>query len=146
MTEEAAIFQASVQGFRTNASRGVVVITIESPIEYHAKIAGMIPHGSWVAVAKLAQQPEKKEQLKGPKSLAQEAGKMCASVEFRNFLWNEFETTGGILWADFVEEEAIKLVRDQCGVQSRSEIIAGTPAADKWNDLIARFEYWRRGK
>lgn len=146
MTNPAAAFQATVHGFRTVPSRGVISITIECPIEEHARIAEIAQHGAWVAVARL----ETKESLpvkdsmgtraEAPKSYAQEAGKWCANPEFQTFLKNYY----GSSIEQFGEEDAARWVRHYCIVESRSKIIEGTPAAAKWSDLMARFEIARR--
>ena len=73
-----------------------------------------------------------------PKSYAQLAGKWCADSEFQNYILKGAP--------DHREgEEAIEYVRRYCGVQSRTEIIEGSAAAAKLNDLIARFYIWRQG-
>ena len=140
MTNPAAAFQATVHGFRTVPSRGVISITIECPIEEHARIAEIAQHGAWVAVARLERKPDIPAKPAGLKSYAQEAGAMCASAEFQTFLGNEYGTLG----IRFKEDDAIVLVYQHCNISSRKEIIEGTPAAAKWSDLMARFEIWRR--
>ena len=67
-----------------------------------------------------------------PKSYAQDAGKWCADPEFQKFIG----AANGSIAAD--------IVREYCRVQSRKEILEGTPAAAKWSDLMARFEIARR--
>lgn len=52
-----AMFEATVHGFRTIPSRGVVSITVEAPLEKHAEIARIAEHGAWLVLARL--DPEK---------------------------------------------------------------------------------------
>ena len=145
MTNPAAAFQATIHGFRTIPSRGVLQVTIEAPIEEHARIAEIAQHGAWVAVARLEKKPTDDsskyksshvqfdyESSTKPKSYAQEAGKWCADPEFQKFIG----AANGSIAAD--------IVRETCGVQSRKEILEGTIAAAKWSDIMARFEIERR--
>lgn len=39
--------------------------------------------------------------------------------------------------------EAAVVVRAECGVKSRNEIIPGTPAGDRWDALYSRYVAWR---
>lgn len=41
-------------------------------------------------------------------------------------------------------EGAASLVRFLCDVKSRSEIMPGTRAAEKWDDILARFTIWEQ--
>jgi hypothetical protein len=41
------------------------------------------------------------------------------------------------------EVDAANAVRGLCGVESRSEIRAGTPAGETWLDLVQRFHGWQ---
>src|SRR3990167_2136439 len=131
MTNPAAAFQATIHGFRTIPSRGVLQVTIEAPIEEHARIAEIAQHGCWVAVARLDERkvmPHPEQLSSGPdkatpssvkdsvstragaakpKSYAQDAGKWCADPEFQKFIG----AANGSIAAD--------IVRETCGVQSR---------------------------
>lgn len=40
---------------------------------------------------------------------------------------------------------AAQFVRSHCNVASRSEILPGTEAARKWDELSGRYEGWKRG-
>ncbi len=95
-----------------------------------------------VSVARIAddetQHPVAAPPAAKPKSYAQLAGKWCADAEFQEFLFQNY-----MLGAGTKEAEAIKFVRDHCGVQSRSEIVEGSAAATKLDDLIARYMIWR---
>ena len=134
---DTAAFQATIHGFRTIPSRGVLQVTIEAPIEEHARIAEIAQHGAWVAVARLEKKPEQTTPAK-PKSFAQAVGAMCASAEFQSFLAQHY-----MLGAGPKEDETIKFVRKHCGVQSRADIPGSSDAVAKWNDLAARFDIWR---
>lgn len=62
----------------------------------------------------------------------QQAGLLCSKPAFWKFL--------GKSSAD----EAAYYVRLHCGVNSRSEIVAGTPAGDAWNGLVNEYRVWDR--
>lgn len=138
----AAAFRATYSDWRPIMGRSVVRISVEVPIEDSDKayqvLGGMPIPGStvWLAVARMADEKKTKQ-----KSYAQEAGAMCASAEFQKFLGAT--TLGGI--DALTEQQAIDWVRHACGVKSRSEIVIGSPALEKWNSIMAEFEIWRRG-
>jgi hypothetical protein len=43
-------------------------------------------------------------------------------------------------------DDSADVVRDLCGVTSRSEIVRGTPAGDRWHDLDIQFSNYLRGE
>jgi hypothetical protein len=164
---DAAAFQATVHGFRTVPTRGVVSITIEAPIEQHARIAEIAEHGAWVAVARLEQPKGGDANTERPKlsprldnaqpspsrdsnstaagaklkvyTLPQRVAMVCNEPAFWRFL-QEINGWGG---HDLVtEQKAIELVREYCGVSSRSQILPGTEAAKRWDELHARYLLW----
>jgi len=148
---KSAAFQATIHGFRTVPSRGVVSITIEAPIEQHAELAKIAVHGAWVAVARLrdpetaAAQPRQDENKNtaGAKrdwrdlSPQQQAGIRCAEPIFAAFLkecrpddWHE-------------APDAAECVRLICGVQSRSELATNQKARVIWKQLDDQFSAWK---
>lgn len=155
------VFRASVHGFRTVPSRGVVSITIEAPIEQHAEIARIAEHGAWVAVARLTQDakeepsPEKPtssptqarpahSQLPTPpaqggarKGPAQMAGIVCNDPRFWRFLTEKYF---GVASAP----DAAQAVREICGIASRSELGKDEQATAEWERLRNDYEVWLR--
>lgn len=119
MTAKPAAFRATVHGFRTIPSRGVVSVTIEAPIEQHAEIARIAEHGVWVAVARLdpskvSQQEEASDDKPRPTTpspsrtekagarpenarpfsslpLSQQAALACDRAAFRRFLADTYK-------------------------------------------------------
>lgn len=71
------------------------------------------------------------------KRMAQRAGRLCADTVFQQFLLER----GSIL--SKCEPEAAEFIRQYCGVESRSELIPGEPAATVWTHLHSEFEAWR---
>jgi hypothetical protein len=71
------------------------------------------------------------EQKAEERSLAQQAGALCANAVFQVFMRAATET------------ECAEAVRDHCDVKSRSEIRTGTEAGDRWIDLVERFHGWQ---
>lgn len=77
-------------------------------------------------------------------NLAQKVGALCAKPEFFEFL-KDFDTLHFSLPepVPFIPEETAAIfVRAYCGVKSRSEIIIGSPAHDKWRELADGFDFW----
>lgn len=72
--------------------------------------------------------------------LAAQAGMRCAEPAFQKFL-SEEHASFPITDAD----TAASFVREHCCVKSRSEIIEGSKAADKWLALNSQYDVWMRG-
>ncbi len=69
---------------------------------------------------------------------AQQAAMRCSDGAFNRFIADCHHDWLG-------DSNAAESVRHHCGVQSRSEIIIGTPPGDKWAALDAEFFAWSRG-
>lgn len=74
------------------------------------------------------------------KRLTQQAGIMCADPVFQKFL-KENAMMGVSGPPDDVR--AATAVRLICGVTTRADIIWGTPAGDKWDELVSKFTAWK---
>lgn len=159
---KAAAFQATIHGFRTVPSRGVVSITIEAPIEQHAEIAKIAVHGAWVAVARLQDskevmpntqssvqrldaRPQPSQPQAGAKREkidwrncppAQQAGMRCDDPVFAAFLKEQY----GAYWINY--EDAAATVRDICEVESRKELATNQKALVIWHQLDRHFQAW----
>lgn len=137
-----AAFQATVHGFRTVPSRGVISITIECPIEHHAEIARIAEHGAWVAVARILNPEEKIEPVQTKKDWrdlqpTQQACMRCEEAAFTHFLRE--------LWPDDWHEtqDTADCVRLICGVASRSELSTNHKARVIWNQLDSQYSAWK---
>lgn len=137
MSEKAAAFQASVHGLRTVGGRKCIQIILEAPIEQQAEIARICEHDAWVAVARI-QKPNEKEKPDKKRwntlSPAQQAGILCADIEFQNY----------IDAAD--EQNAVFLVRQKCGVKSRSELDPKEDSGRNWNVLVDNYRIWQQAR
>jgi len=98
-----------------------------------------------VAIARLdlskAKEPAPKE--KRPLSsmpLSQQCAIKCNDPQFRNFLESRL-VTGEIITAAMAAE----LVRDECQIQSRSELDSDPDAAMRWRRIDDHFWAWQRG-
>ena len=132
--KRAAMFGSLVDIKNVNAHR-CARLTIDVPAEHAAEIVAMFGWPTMadpvpVAVARMAGGWEKKE----TRSLAQQAGALCANAVFQIFLDCQSE------------EECANAVRGLCGVKSRSEIRAGTEAGEAWLDLVQRFHGWQEAE
>lgn len=143
MTAPAAI-AAQLVDMRNVGTHKSLKLTLHVPEEYALKT---IEAFGWptmvdpvpVALARLdpdqAAKPRPKVAVE--KRLTQQAGICCSDPVFRRFMVEE----GKAYSPD--ESEVTIAVRSYCGVSSRSEIIPGSPAADKWDRLWGRFQAWK---
>ena len=82
-----------------------------------------------------AEQPPKKE-LTHDQKLVRRIGILCGDPVFQKFMLED----GRARSAD--EEECAAGVRAFCGVKSRTEIVWGSPAKERWDRLDGRFKAW----
>lgn len=129
-----AAFQATFSDFRIVKGRKVAQIVLELPIELaDAALTslGGLPKPdaeAWVGVARLdpsRQEPASGETEKERRQfcdlpMAQQAGIKAADPAFARFL--------GCEPGDY----CAAMIRACCGVKTRSDIVAGTPAGDRW--------------
>ena len=73
----------------------------------------------------------------GPPPSRRQAAIACNDPLFRNFLKHH-----GMLAEDTTENAAVA-VRLICDVVSRSDIVPGTYAGDKWDGLYSKFQAWK---
>ena len=148
----AAAFQATYTDFRLIKGRKVVQLVFEVPLEgadaaYQA-LGGMPDPGKsvWCAVARLdtGNKPPVLHKEAGPAGepgpasrLTRQAAIACKDPMFRKFLMQH-----GMLFGDSSDNAAVT-VRLICDVQSRRDIIPGTPAGDEWENLYGKFIAWR---
>jgi len=172
MTMTAAAFRATYSDFKLIKTRGVVSISFEVPLgEVLGGMPDPGAEG-WCAIARLedrafaglgqkrlsaqadsaAESPgssgapnsdradKPRKPVAADKRLAQQAGILCSDPVFRAFLNEE----GPIGIGPITDEEAAALaVRELCGVLSRADLVPGSSAAERWNDLHGRFLAWK---
>ena len=149
MMEHAAI-QGTFADLKSVKTRSVVQMVVEIPIEQAEQIVrafGFPQPGAEIAVAVARLDPEKaKAALPPPETpakpkkrfhelpLSQQAALRCRDTSFWRFLkiGKEHE--------HHEEGVAASAVRVACGVVSRSEILDGTSAGDKWAFLNMEYE------
>ena len=166
-----AAFQATYSDFKLVRSRKCVQIVLEVPLE-KANIAltalGGMPDPAaekWVAVARLdlaiAQQPVQQPKEDAPKQTSEPAPAppqtlararkssppqrcaiLCNDPAFWIFLNKTYHQTMPAGCGVQDAEGAAALIRFLCNVKSRSEIIPGTPAFDKWDAILSNYVGW----
>jgi hypothetical protein len=77
-----------------------------------------------------------RKELTPDKKLVRRIGMLCGDPVFQKFMLED----GRARAAD--EEEVAAGVRAFCGVKSRNEIVAGSPARERWDRLDGRFKAW----
>jgi len=112
-------------------------------------LSKMVGHDFGLALAKIDQQPAKENveiapapepnPSARPNLYAKRAGILCNDPRFQGFLFDRYG--GGKSPTDPVERRTVaaKMVRALCDVDSRSQIIAGTPAADRFDILESAY-------
>lgn len=133
--------------------RKVLQLVIEVPAEMASAVFAALGtpgsgEGIPVALARLQTAPDpiaKPEAQKERRPFSelpysQQAAMRCQEPSYEHFLWDSHG-----LGQEACLAEVVALVRDECGVSSRSEIIKGTPAGDKWEALEAEYYAWQRG-
>jgi hypothetical protein len=126
-----ALVLGSLVDVRNIDAHKALRLTIEVPAELAPQVMAVF---GWptrrapvpVAVARMAGEQKGEE-----RSLAQQAGALCANAVFQVFMGTA------------TEEECAVAVRGMCGVKSRSEIRSGTPAGELWLDLVEHFHGWQ---
>lgn len=151
----------------------VLELPIEQADQAYQALGGMPnpAQSAWVAVARLkperqvvpnrnndssperdksqpaSEHPEPPVRARKPvaseKRLAQQAGIMCAATDFQQFLIEHHMMPRHSPDGKLLHERAATAVRLICGVKSRSEVIPGTSAAEKWDQLMGQFEMWK---
>lgn len=142
---EPAAFKACFTDWKLIRTRSVIQLVFEIPVEQsdeaYRVLGGMPNPGNsvWCAVAKLnADEPVKLHKPVAPdKKLARQAGIACADPVFRRFLVEKGDAPDDSI------DTAANMVRLCCGITSRSEIVPGSEAAKRWDDLYGQFIAWK---
>jgi len=77
------------------------------------------------------------------KRLARQAGMCCSDKLFQAFLYEHDMLPEKPDDPKQAEDAATLAVRLICGVESRADILPGTPAADQWDQLMSKFIAWK---
>jgi hypothetical protein len=158
MTAPAAI-QGDFCTFRHVQGRKVLQIIIEVPAEAAGTVfatLGMPGSGEGVpvALARLVAAPEPTHTTPEPGKVSSDTGPVTRRFSDLPYSQQAAMRCGEQAFHDFIADchhdwlgaqNATQSVRDHCGVQSRAEIIKGTPAGDKWAALEAEYYAWSRG-
>ncbi len=157
--KDAAAIAAQLVNMRNVGTHKSLQLTLHIPEEYALKA---IEAFGWptmtnpvpVAVARLVQSTGKEVgaettnraqpalgdvPARAPRNkLAQLAGMLSKTPLFQRYM--EKAIPG---YVDVSEEMAVEYIRGYCGVESRSHILPGTPAEDKFLKLYNNFLFWR---
>ena len=160
MSDAPAAISGDFATYRHVQGRKVLQLVIEVPAELAATVFATLGtpgagEGIPVALARLQTAPEPTHTTPEPGPITSKTGavtrrfselpysQQCAlrSVEpsYEQFLWD----MKGFLQTP--ESNIVAYVRDLCEVTSRSDIVKGTPAGDKWQALEAEYWAWQRG-
>lgn len=159
MDNRAAISAQAVDIQNDRQHKGFIKVTLHVPAEIGARLTDTLGWPTYtqpVAVAlarlnpdavKITEEkqtvlsvPTPRKPIAAEKRLAQLAGILTSDPVFRTFLARTEPESGiAMLDADMAADE----IRTYCGVESRSEIIPGTPAADRFEKLHGAFLGWR---
>lgn len=148
-------FRATFSDFRIIKGRKVASICFEVPLEAAdaaLAVLGGVPRPDqeqWVAIARIteeaaskppqpAQEPTKERRKFADLPYYQQAAMRCQEQAFRRFL----EDVAPATWED--HKDAAAVVRRICGVESRSQIVAGSKAGDTWEQLSEHFDGWMK--
>jgi hypothetical protein len=171
---KAAAFRATYSDWKLIRTRSCVQIVFEIPLEQSGSAydaLGGMPNPAaevWCGIARLAlpienigndvdvgeaissSHPGQASPSLSPdkpvteRSLAQRAGALCTKPAFWQFLNETSECIPrGCRISN--KDEAKLVVRTECDVKSRADIIPGTPAGDKFEQLDSRFKLWNYG-
>jgi hypothetical protein len=86
--------------------------------------------------------PVEKPKEKRDYSLPQRVAMVCNEPAFARFLEEQEDGTEGFITNS---DQIAMRVREICHVNSRSEILPGTEAARKWDELHGKYLGWQRG-
>jgi len=152
-------FRATYSDWKLIRTRKVVQIVLEVSVEQadqaYRVLGGMPNSGeeTWVGVARLEDgnaevapaSPGGTARAKGavdvvttaPKRLIQQVAMACKQPKFQTWVKECLDPNheGGLVRTEV-------LIREYCGVKSRSEILPGTEAARRWDRLYSRYVAW----
>jgi hypothetical protein len=159
----ADVLRATYADLKTVKTRSTCQLILELPIEALTDVVALlgapIPGNEvWVAVARLmtpqqleeaieaipASDPEPDNMIeppanddRAPRPLSQVSAILCGIVAFRRYLFEAFN-----LGAIPTKDEAADIVREKCGVRSRSELDTDEAAASNFRHLRNGYQAW----
>ena len=162
---DAAVIPAAYVKLSTMVDGTIRVVIDVEPTNRDAAFALFDRPGASLAIARLSDgaavehdrkaqaQPPAEPLERKPLSLASKVALMCGQKTFQRFLAYERPNT----WRDATfsvnaDEDldttgmkiAAEVVRKLCAVKSRSDIVPGSGAANRWRDLEADYHHWQR--
>jgi hypothetical protein len=131
-------------GYRQSTKDGMVISFAVHPEDMRAEVAAAgLGTRYMMALVEIGddEKPVEKPKEKRDYSLPQRVAMVCNEPAFEKFLCEtEFEDR---FMPD--KDQVATHVRYLCGVDSRSEILPGTEAARKWDELHGKYLGWQRG-
>jgi len=135
-------FDAIKIGYKQDKEGFVVALRIH-PNDDHQAIANAALGSQWhIDGVELnedgnAETPAPVEQAARANRLTQQAAIACKQPKFQTWVKQCLDPNheGGL-------ERTEALIREYCGVKSRSEILPGTEAAQRWDRLYSRYVAW----
>lgn len=115
---------------------GVVISFVLHPNDVSAELAAA-PLGTRYMIVLVEMNDNETAKPPANHKLAQQAGILCGEPSFRKFL-AKYSENG--MPPD--EEEAPAIVRELCGVKSRSELDTSQDASRQWHSLKGEYEAW----
>ena len=155
MTDAPAAIKATFSEVKIIKTRKVMSLCFEVPLEQAdeaLRVLGGIPQPMaerWAAIALLdpkatqeaPQAPEKVKRSFGELPAPQRAALLCDREAFRRFLEPSATADYSIHGIHSVDDAA-QMVRELCGVASRSELATNAAAAEKFERLEREFNDW----
>lgn len=141
----AAAIQAEYADYKRVKTRKVLQLICEVPIEQAPEIHKMLGEPAFgerqitVAIARLNVAAVAPEPPKA-KNYAQQAAMCCQEQAFIQFLRETVDI--GPYGHDWGEGEAASTVRALCQVSSRSQLIEGSEAGERWRKLWLDYQNW----
>ena len=124
----------SEDGPEVMAALGWPTPTTPTPVAIAVLDVNNLKGGPDVKIAETSPSPSQTPPAGGINKRTQLAGIMCKDPLFQKYM----NAQKGICFTDPAD-----FIRKQCGVQSRKEILPGTPAADEFDNLYNSYRLWR---
>jgi hypothetical protein len=142
----APAIKATFSDFKLVRGRKIAMLIFEVPIEgadQALDTLGGVPNPAkeiWVGIApidpkKAVQEPANQDRERRPfasLSFAQQAAIRCEDAVFKRFILEEYGF-----------DDTAETVRNLCQVNSRSELIKGSDAGNRWLLVESAFEVWK---
>ena len=152
MTDAPAAIKGTLSDFKLVKTRKLAQLVIEIPIEEaDAALAalGGVPRPDaerWVAIARLdpsaverpaGPAPEKERRAFCDLPMSQQAALKCGDADFSKWVMNRYSD---MFRHESYEPSAEEIVLGVCNVERKRDILANTPAGNRWLALLREFE------